>query len=185
MFTKPEITIAVHEERTADSLSLECTFTNQGDRPLYVFTCVASRGLKPLPHRAYAAFRDKDHALHLFLGVPPIPRGLRVYAKVVPFSSLLRPRKSVTERYDMPIPVPEWQPYTDPEETEDVEIVEAKKIVLSTEYFGLEDLVREARWDAAAGYFRALGVKPLRARAEAQGTEPVAVVKRLDAFERF
>jgi len=42
-----------------------------------VFTCIASRGLQPLPHRACTAFREKNRALHVFLGDPPIPKGLQ------------------------------------------------------------------------------------------------------------
>ena len=185
MHAKSEIQIQVRERVADDLLRLDCTFINQSDRPLSVFTRVMSKALQPLPHRAYTAYRADDEALHVFLGVPPIPKGLHVYAKVVPLASLVHPGKSVTDHFELPIPVVEWQPYADPESTDDVEAVPARKIVVTTEYFGGDKLVREPRWDAALGYFRALGVPLVRTQAVIELATPIVVLKRNDEFARF
>jgi hypothetical protein len=185
MYAKREIEIQVREQVSPDLLRLDCTFVNRSDRPLYVFTRVMSKTLQPLPHRAYTAYRAEDQALHVFLGVPPIPKGLHVYAKVVPLASLLRPGKSMADHFELPIPVAEWQPYADPEQTDDVEPVEVRRIVVTTEYFSGDKLVREPRWDAALGYFRALGVTLHRTQAVIELAAPIVVLKRNDEFTRF
>jgi hypothetical protein len=184
MFFNPDLQLTVRERHTPDSLRIDCTFTNRADCPLYVFTCMVSPGLKPLPHRACTAFREKDQALHVFLGVPPIPKGLRVYAKAVPLSSLLEPGKSVSEYFEMPVPVPEWQPYADPEQAEQVETVSARKIVVTAEYFETTRLLREARWDESTGLFKAFGTPLLRARGVVDLAEPIPILKRNDDFTR-
>jgi hypothetical protein len=180
-----ELVLTLAEHRLPDRLRVELTFTNAGKRSLYAYACAASRALRPLPQRAYTALRERDAALHLLLGVPPIPRGLRVYAKVVPFAVLLRPGQRHVGAVELPVPVPEWQPYADPQETEDVEEVEARRLVLSTEYFGEGQLVRPAQWDSQAGHFKAHGAVTLRAEAALELHVPVPVRKRLDNFERF
>jgi hypothetical protein len=183
--SKPEIRIDARAQASTDLLRLDCTFVNQSDRPLYVFTRVLSKSLQPLPQRAYTAYRADDEALHVFLGVPPIPKGLHVYAKVVPLASLVRPGKSVMEHFELPVPVAEWQPYADPETTDDVEPVQTHKVVVTTEYFSGDKLVREPRWDAALGYFRALGVPLLRTHMAIELAAPIVVMKRNDEFPRF
>jgi hypothetical protein len=180
-----ELVLTLSELRLPGQLRIEYSYTNAGQRPLYVYACAASRALQPLPHRACTALREADAALHLSLGVPPIPKGLRVYAKVVPFAVRLRPGQRHVDYLEVPVPVPEWQPYADPEETEDVETIEARRVVLSTEYFGEPQLVRPAKWDSAAGYFKAHGAPTRRAEATLELHAPLPVRKRRDDFERF
>lgn len=185
MTQEPELLITLGERRREGVLRIDYTFTNQGTKPLYVFTRAADKMLRPLPHRAYTAFRDQPEALHLFLGVPPIPKGLRVYVKVVPFSSYLRPGERFTDYLEAPIPVPEWQPYADPDETEDVETVSVGRVLVSTQYFAEKGLLRPPKRDELSGYFKALGVPLVGMGAYVKLAEPVAVRKRRDEFERF
>jgi hypothetical protein len=185
MLVNPDLQLTVRERHTRDSLRIDCTFTNRADGPLYVFTCMASAWLEPLPHRAYTAFREEDRALHVLLGVPPIPKDLDVHVKIVPFSSLVQPGKSVSEYFEMPIPVPEWQPYADPEEAVEAETVSAAKIVVTAEYFGTTRLLREPRWDVSIGLYKAHGVPVLRTQGMIELAEPIPILKRKDDFTRF
>jgi len=185
MTQESPIVITLRELRSADRLRIDFTCTNQGRLPLFVYTRVAGMPHQALPHRAYTAYREADEALHLFLGIPPIPKGLRVYAKIVPFATLLRPGQRHADYLDVPIPAPEWQAYYDLPGAGDVETVQARRVVVSTEFFGEPQLIRPAKWDANAGGFRALGAPPRRAAATIELSEPLAVLKRRDAFERF
>jgi hypothetical protein len=190
-YYEPEIQIALQAQPAADRLHIDYTFTNVGDRPLFVLARAAGRRREPLPHQAYVAFHDKQKMLHLFLGIPPIPRGLRVYVKVIPYSSLLRPGQSMEGHLEFPAPVTEWQPYLDPEAAErpegpdDFEAVEARRVLLSTEYFGESDLIRLRESHEAPGYYQALGSPTYRTRAMLDLTEPIPVRKRRGPFERF
>jgi hypothetical protein len=177
--------ITLRELRLANQLRIDYTCTNQGKQPFYVYTCITQKGQQPLPNRAYTAYRAADETLHLFLGVPPIPRGLRVYAKVVPFASLLRPGEQHADYLEVPIPIAEWQPYADPPETSDVDIVQARRVLVSTEYFGEGRLVRPPQWDREIRQYRALGAQTQRVEAAIELSEPVSVLKRRDDFERF
>jgi hypothetical protein len=180
-----ELVLTLSELRLPGELRIEYRCTNEGKRPLYLYACIADRAAQSLPHRAYTALREADEALHLSLGVPPIPEGLQVYVKVVPFAVLLRPGQRHVDYLELPVPVPEWGPYADPEETEDVETVEVRRVLLSTEYFGEEQLVRPAKWDGPAGYFKAHGAPALRVQAALELHATLPVLKRRDDFERF
>src|SRR5262249_51462834 len=180
-----ELVLTLSELRLPGELRIEYSCTNEGKRPLYVYACAADSTVQPLPHRAYTALREADEALHLSLGVPPIPKGLHVYVKVVPFAVRLRPGQRHVDYLELPVPVPEWGPYADPQETEDVETVQVRRMLLSTEAFGEPQLVRPAKWDGAAGYFKAHGAPALRVAASLGLREPLPVLKRRDDFERF
>ena len=185
MRREPELRITLAERRRDGGLRLDYTFTNAGHSPLYVFTRVADNRLRPRPHQAYTAWRERPEALHLFLGVPPIPKGLHVYVKVVPFASYLPPGKSYSYYLELPLPVPEWQPYADPEQAEDVESVVTRSVLVSTEYFREDQLLRPPTPAGPAGYFKALGAPLVRTGAYLTLAEPVTVLKRRDEFERF
>ncbi|HJZ92086.1 MAG TPA: hypothetical protein VKE40_14520 [Gemmataceae bacterium] len=185
MAHQPELAIALRGERRDDALRVSYTFTNQGRYPVYVFTRVASGLREPLSHRAYTAFREDETALHLFLGIPPIPKGMHVYAKVVPFSSLLRPGETYTDYIEVPVPAVEWQPYADPEAADDTDPVEARRVLLSTEYWWENRSIRAAPLDGHPGYFKAIGAPGFAATATLGLPEPIPVKKRRDAFERF
>ena len=180
-----ELVLTLGELRLPGQLRIEFSCTNAGPRPLFVYACAASRVVRPLPHRAYTALRQPEAALHLSLGVPPIPKGLRVYVKVVPYAVLLRPGQRHADYLEVPVPVPEWQPYADPQETADVEPAEVRRVLLSTAYFGEPQLVRAARWDGAAGYFKAHGAPASSVQAALELHAPLPVLKRRDDFERF
>ncbi len=185
MRAEPELRITLAERRRDGVLRIDYTFTNDGMKPLYVFSCVADNMLQPLPHRAYTALREEPLALHLFLGLPPIPQGLRVHTKIVPFASYLRPGERFADYLEVPLPAPEWQPYVDPEQTEDVETVQVPRVLVSTHYFGQESLLRAPKRDEPSGYFKALGGPLVGMGAYLNLAEPLAVQKRRDEFERF
>ncbi|MBL8792710.1 MAG: hypothetical protein JNM56_02265 [Planctomycetia bacterium] len=163
---------------------MEFTVVNEGRQPYYVFTCAAGGLREPLPHRAYTAYSDADQALHLLLGLPPVPPGSNVFARIVPLSTFLQPGDRHADFLDIPLPVPEWQPYL-PENTQDVEIVEARRLRLATEYFSHASLFRPPEWDHQFFFFRAFGGESLPVSATLELDEPLSVLKRRDRFERF
>src|SRR5262245_60637236 len=126
MSYRPPLTIALGELRLPGKLRIDYTITNEGRVPFYVYSCIAAKANRPLLHQAYTCYWEKDQALHLSLGVPPIPKGLHVYAKIVPYAWLLRPGERHAEYIELPFPVPEWCPYVEPPPPEEVEIVQVR-----------------------------------------------------------
>jgi hypothetical protein len=181
MKPKPEVVLACSERRSPTELRIDYTITNQGSRPLYVYTCVARRPRQPLPHQAYTTFRKEDAVLELFLGLPAIPRGWRVYAKIAPYASLLRPGGRHVDYLEMSIPAREWQPYGESPEPDQVETVPARRLVLATEYFPEQELVRPAQWESSVRHFRALGARTRRVEATIELAEPLPVIKPREA----
>ena len=184
MIPAPEIKLALRAQRSSDLLRVEFTVTNEGRQPYYVFTCAGGPQRSALPHRAYTAFREQEEALHLSLALALVPRGRSVLTRIVPLSTFLQPGDRHTDFLKVPIPVPEWQPYYQ-EQTEEVDIVQARRLLLSSEYFTHESLFRPPVWDDQVSYFRAFGGESFPISATLELEEPLPVLKRRDGFERF
>jgi len=185
MAKQQDLDIDLRSQRKHDRLRIDFTMTNRARSAVYVFTRAASPNLQPLPHRAYTAYSDADQSLHLLLAEAPIPKGLSVYVKVVPFARHLRPGESHSDYLEVPLPVSEWQPYADPQQTNDVETVETRRVVLLTEYWWEPATIKLARVEGHLGYVKGFGTPCWQATATLELPEPIAVLKRCDDFARF
>ena len=180
-----DLDIALRQEARPGALRVHYTITNEAGQPVYVYTCVAGPDYGPLPHRAYTALRDRPKALHLFLGLPPVPAAWRLYARVSPFASCLLPRQSVTGYVEVPVPVREWSPYFPDDQSPDTPVVSTDWVILTTECFREKDAIFLKKADGYAGRFRGRGYPQQRAGAHLRLSAPVAVHKRTDDFVRF
>jgi len=180
-----DLDIDLRARRENDRLRIDFTMTNRARSGVYARTRAAGSNLQPLPHRAYTAYSEADQSLHLLIAEAPIPKGLSVYVKVVPFARYLRAGESFSDHLELPLPVPEWQPYADPPETDDVEPVETRRIVLLTEYWWELATIKLAKVEDHPGYVKGFGTPTWQAKAAVELPEPIAVLKRRDDYARF
>ena len=151
-----DLEITLRERPAEGALRIEYTLTNQGRHALYAFTQVLGAKYRPLPHRAYTALRERPDALHLFLGMPPIPPGVNVCVKIVPLAAYLPPGRSLTDYIEAPVPVREWQPYFAPDEAGGGPVVKVEWVTLSTEYFREKNAIHVRKADEYPGRYRGL-----------------------------
>lgn len=185
MTREPELRISLRARREEDRLRVDFTFANLARTSLYAYSLVASPVMEPLPHRAYTAYAEADESLHVLLGEAPAPNGLSVYAKVIPFASYLRPGEIHSDYVEVAVPVPEWHPYAKPSEADDVEIDQARRVTLLTDYWWERTSLRAAPIARHPGYFKALGTKLVRESTSVELTEPIPVLRRRDEYMRF
>jgi hypothetical protein len=183
MSRDPGLTLTATATRAGGVLFVQTTFQNQGRLPAYVYTRVLDRDLEPQPRRAYTAHVAEAGALKLFLGIAPIPEGLSVYGKVVPWASYLRPGKGYTDYYEVPIPVVEWQPYAEPEgETDPVQV---SRLIVETEWWVEPATLNGKPIEDAPGFYKALGHPSEMASATIELPDPVTVSRRREGYTRF
>jgi hypothetical protein len=183
MSRDPGMTLTATATRSGGVLFIQTTFQNQGRLPAYVYTRVLDRDLEPQPRRAYTAHAAGEGALKVFLGIAPIPAGVSVYGKVVPWATYLRPCKGYTDLYEVPVPAPEWQPYADPEgETDPVEV---SRVIVETEWWVEPATLNVKPIDDAPGFYKALGHPSAMVSATIELPEPVIVSRRREGYTRF
>jgi hypothetical protein len=119
----------------------------------------------------------------LFLGIAPIPDGLSVYVKAVPWATDLKPGRAYSDLYEVPLPAAKWQPYADPEtETDPVEV---KRLIVETEWWVEPATLKVAAIEDAPGFYKAMGNPSERAATTIDVPQPVTVSRRRAAFTRF
>jgi hypothetical protein len=183
MSRDPGLTLTATATRAGGTLFVQTTFKNQGRLSAYVYTRVRDRHLTPLPRRAYTAHATDAGALKLFLGVAPIPDGLCVFGRVEPWASFLRPGTGYTDFYEVPVPVPEWQPYAEPEgETDPVEV---SRVIVETEWWVEPATLMVAPVTGAPGFYTACGHPSERATTTIELPEPVTISRRREGYTRF
>jgi hypothetical protein len=172
---------------TASKQELEVAYTvrNGGSQTAFLFALARDGRGRCHPHAAYRSLTEACRALHLHLGECPVPAGVSLEAKVMPFAYRVEPGQVHSDRLRVTLPAREWDAYHGPEYAEDqCKTYQVQKLILTIEYV-LEGDTFFVQKAASQEYFRTDGYPVARLRSECRLAEPIPVLRRTDEFPGF
>lgn len=171
-------------------LTAEYRIKNKSKVAVYVFNRLWEFGADgkyaPATQPFYVLLGDKGE-LHLVKGIPAVPRSKRVEMRIVPFATKIEAGGELSEKFDLPEPLSEYNPYFPMDKPDSAELKNSEHVQLSVDYVaemeGLE--VKPAPLEnslslwhpALSDWVRRLTTKPR--------ANYVKVMRRTDSFERF
>jgi hypothetical protein len=167
------------------SLRLDYEISNSSEKILFVFTLISKVDLQPVPNSGYTCFVSIDKSLHVLLGKPPIPPGLDVFIKIVPYAFRLQPGDTHRDYLEFKLPVHEWQPYFDFEYPSENPNIPLSKIQLTVECMFEEDAFYVEPIRGYPNYFKTDGYPKFKLRADLSLSSPIPLLQRGDDFARF
>lgn len=91
-------------------------------------------------YQAYTCFKD-NKTLHMVIGVPHLPPGLRTEVRIIPFSTVIEPGEKYAGTLNFLLPVHEYNPYFPAEKESSYQSEEAVGLEITLHYLKqIEDL---------------------------------------------
>lgn len=172
------------------TLRVEYRIKNNTEKPIYLFNVLwdfnQSGDYIPAPQPVYSCLQN-DGSFHLSKQIPPLPKNKRVELRRVPFVTKIEAGEDFNEKFELSVPLSEYNPYF-PKTGEGIEENKpAKSVYLSVQYIremdGLE--VKPSPMADALSVWH----QDLIAQSEILNSRPktiaVQVKKRTDYFEEF
>lgn len=185
----PPVALEATLEPEAETLGVRCEVRNRGADPVDVRLIATNGRLDPIPLEAYACYLAEEEALHLLAGQPtPSPR-VDVYAPAIALSRSLEPGETIRHRYEIPLPVEEWNPHglfpPGREEPEKRRVV-VHRTLLTIEWLRAADVAsRSRRDDYPPDFHRAVGGPVHRAQVTLETPHDIPVLVKTWDFPRF
>jgi hypothetical protein len=188
--TKKHVTLETNIGLRGDALSVEYRVKNNSPKPIYLFNVLwefSPEGKYVRDrHDVYAVLKD-DGTLHLAKEAAPLPKNKRVELRIVPFTTRVDAGKDFTEKFDLSLPVSEYNPYFRNKREDTEEVKTAERVLFSIQFLRhLEEMeVRAAPLENAF----TVRHKEMWVNMERLTSGPsaltVKVNRRTDYFERF
>lgn len=172
------------------TLRVEYRVKNNTEKPIYLFNILwdfnQSGDYIPAPQPVYSCLQN-DGAFHLSKQILPLPKNKRVELRRVPFVTKIEAGEEFNEKFELSVPLSEYNPYFPKKSDDNEENKSAKSIYLSVQYIremdGLE--VKPSLMDNTLSVWH----QDLIAKSEILTSRPktisVQVKKRTDYFEEF
>lgn len=185
-----DITLETEISLRGETLLVEYRVKNGSPKPIYLFNVLwefSSDGKYIRDRRpAYILLKD-DGTLHLAKEAPPLPKNKRVELKIVPFTTRVEAGKDFSEKFELSVPLSEYNPYFSDEKDMSEELKTAGKVVLSLQFVReLEEMeVKPAPLENAFSvWHKELWLRVGRLSSTPTAL-PVKINRRTDYFERF
>jgi hypothetical protein len=110
--------IAIHTDWSITASELRVAYRLTNKHPVAAYAYVLPRTAperEPRPGSAYALLSNGDVDLTLLLGTCEPPAGLSVPVRIQPLAVRVPPGQQFASELWLPIPVPEWDAYSDPD----------------------------------------------------------------------
>jgi hypothetical protein len=179
--------LQLHATTTASKQQLEVAYTirNGGSQTAFVFALARDGRRRCYPHGAYSSLTEACRALHLHLGECPVPTGVTLEAKVMPFAYRVEPGQTYSVTLKVALPAREWDAYHGPDYAENQgKPYSVQKVILTIEYL-LEGDTFFVEKGPSQEFFRTDGYPLAKLRSELRLAEPIPVLRRADEFPGF
>src|SRR5262249_43432721 len=110
-----KITMAATVNVQAPRMELDYAITNGASQAAFVFAVPADGLQVAYPGAAYASLAERGRALHVHLGECPVPAGVSLGAKALPFAYRVEPGQTYSGKITVALPAREWDAYHGPE----------------------------------------------------------------------
>ncbi len=135
-------------------------------------------------YQAFTCFKD-NKTLHMVIGMPHLPTGLRTEVRIIPFSTVIKPGEKYVGTLNFPLPVLEYSPYFPAEKQSSYQSEEAVGLEITLHY--LKQIENLTVKDAPIEDARYIHHPNLLAEIEKLQSPAVKLMfpvkKRSDAFE--
>jgi hypothetical protein len=180
-----KIILAAKVNLQAAEMEIAYEITNGEARAAFVFAVATDGRQGAYPHTAYASLAEGCRELHLHLGECPVPAGVSLGAKTLPFAYRVEPGRTYSDKIKVPLPAREWDAYHGPEYAENRgKIFPVQRVVLTVECVLEKDTFFVEKVPSQE-YFRTDGYPVAKLRSELRLTEPIPVLRRADEFPGF
>ncbi len=171
-------------------LTVDYRIKNRSAKPIYLFNVLwefsTDGKYVPAPQPFYSLFND-DATLHLAKIIPPLPKGKRVELKIVPFATKVAAGEDFSEKFQIPEPLVEYNPYFVREKDDSEELRTSESVVLTVQFVAEADEmeVKPAPLEGALTVWHANLSEMVRSLSSKPKAIMVKVKRRTDTFERF
>jgi hypothetical protein len=166
-------------------MEIDYAIQNGDSQAAFVFAVPTDGLAAAYPHAAYASLAEASRALHLLLGQCPMPAGVSLGAKALPFAYRVEPGQTHPGKITVPLPAREWDAYHDPDYAANgTKLIQVGKVVLTIECV-LEGATFFVEKIPSQEYFQTDGYPVVNLRSEFRLPEPIPVLRRTDEFPGF